>query len=343
MSDSNVLGDSYNYGGISSPSAGPVYAYQQTGLNSDPSDLSEVATEFTSDEYLNIENVDATYVDVIETGSGSYIATQYRIDYDQDYRRIKKTTVNYTGGTFIKVNANPCINDTTGNEVDMRAYAWNWRTNVFDLIQTDNDNQGGGISSAIFTQRSISLDTNIRDYVNSDATTYFMLAAGPVNTLDGCMTLDELDFDVEYYPDTNAFCQSATIAPITITNAGGSNLNIDGNFSTAFSGNDTNLVLKVWQGTGSGCGTAGMGGWEKRLQRHKRTHRPRNDHVQTIQPNKRHQQWKAHQRALAGRLQPAMLLRRHQHLHAPRNLRQDIPDRRLQQLRPRSILLQDKL
>lgn len=57
-------------------------------------------------------------------------------------------------------------------------------------------------------------------------------------------------------------CQSASLAAMTITNNGNVVTNIDGNFTSAFTGNDVNLVLKVWMGTGSGCGTGGFGGWE---------------------------------------------------------------------------------
>lgn len=58
-------------------------------------------------------------------------------------------------------------------------------------------------------------------------------------------------------------CQTAAQAGMTVSNVGTAVINVDGNFSAAFSGADTNIVLKVWQGTGSGCGTNGMGGWEK--------------------------------------------------------------------------------
>jgi hypothetical protein len=66
-------------------------------------------------------------------------------------------------------------------------------------------------------------------------------------------------------------CQSSTLAPILITNNGNVTVNVDGNFSAGFSGDDTNMLLKVWMGTGSGCGAAsasdggdsnGLGGWE---------------------------------------------------------------------------------
>lgn len=59
--------------------------------------------------------------------------------------------------------------------------------------------------------------------------------------------------------DTN--CQTATQAGITVSNVGTATFNVDGNFSTDFSGADINVVLKVWLGS-AGCGTNGMGGWE---------------------------------------------------------------------------------
>ena len=66
------------------------------------------------------------------------------------------------------------------------------------------------------------------------------------------------------YPDSEAagtVCQSASVAPILITNNGNTSFNLDGNFTSAFTGVDTNLLLKVWMGTGGGCGTSGLGGW----------------------------------------------------------------------------------
>lgn len=58
-------------------------------------------------------------------------------------------------------------------------------------------------------------------------------------------------------------CQSAAVASITVTNNGNVSINIDANFQTGLSGNDQNVGIKVWMGTGSGCGTSGLGGWQK--------------------------------------------------------------------------------
>ncbi len=60
--------------------------------------------------------------------------------------------------------------------------------------------------------------------------------------------------------DTN--CQTSAQAGMVVSNAGTATINVDGNFSAGFSGADVNIVLKVWQGS-SGCGTQGMGGWQK--------------------------------------------------------------------------------
>lgn len=57
-------------------------------------------------------------------------------------------------------------------------------------------------------------------------------------------------------------CQSSAQASMLVSNTGTSTLNVDANFGSAFAGADLNIVLKVWQGTGTGCGTAGLGGWE---------------------------------------------------------------------------------
>ncbi|MDO8427967.1 MAG: hypothetical protein Q7S92_02025 [Candidatus Diapherotrites archaeon] len=67
-------------------------------------------------------------------------------------------------------------------------------------------------------------------------------------------------------------CQSSTLAPVLITNNGNIAANIDGNFMVDLNGTDVNVVLKVWMGTGAGCGEAaptgggdvnGMGGWRQ--------------------------------------------------------------------------------
>lgn len=60
--------------------------------------------------------------------------------------------------------------------------------------------------------------------------------------------------------DTN--CQSSSQAAMSVSNTGTGSLNVDANFTTAMSGADINLELKVWQGS-SGCGTFGLGGWEE--------------------------------------------------------------------------------
>jgi hypothetical protein len=60
--------------------------------------------------------------------------------------------------------------------------------------------------------------------------------------------------------DTN--CQSSSQAGIVVTSTGTASINVDGNFTSAMTGADINLELKVWQGS-SGCGTFGLGGWEE--------------------------------------------------------------------------------
>lgn len=60
--------------------------------------------------------------------------------------------------------------------------------------------------------------------------------------------------------DTN--CQSSSQAAFTVTNAGNTALNLDGNFTSTISGADVNVELKIWLGS-SGCGTNGLGGWEE--------------------------------------------------------------------------------
>lgn len=70
------------------------------------------------------------------------------------------------------------------------------------------------------------------------------------------------------YPDsagTGTACQSAASNGygMRITNNGNVAINLDANFQLDFNSSDTNIELKVWMGTGSGCGTAGFGGWQR--------------------------------------------------------------------------------
>ena len=52
-------------------------------------------------------------------------------------------------------------------------------------------------------------------------------------------------------------CQSSTFAPLSILNNGNTSVDINAVFTTAL---DANTWLKVWLGTGTGCGAAGPGG-----------------------------------------------------------------------------------
>ncbi len=57
-------------------------------------------------------------------------------------------------------------------------------------------------------------------------------------------------------------CQAAGVAGMTVTNNGNTSFNLDANFQTGLSGNDQNVGIKIWMGTGAGCGTSGLGGWQ---------------------------------------------------------------------------------
>lgn len=70
------------------------------------------------------------------------------------------------------------------------------------------------------------------------------------------------------YPDSagaGAACQTSGASGygIRVTNNGNVTINIDANFQTDFASGDLNAGLKVWMGTGSGCGTSAFGGWQK--------------------------------------------------------------------------------
>ncbi len=62
---------------------------------------------------------------------------------------------------------------------------------------------------------------------------------------------------------TNVACQSTDLAPVSITNNGNISFNLDGNWPVDLNGTDTNLALKVWLASTTGCGTDSFGGWAK--------------------------------------------------------------------------------
>ncbi len=267
ISDTNYLFEDYNYVGITAPSTGPAYAYLSTTLVGDPTALEDVSTEFITGNYTNAATAgDVLYAQVGLIGLAEYGASKHVFKVDHNAQRVKQMKLNYSVVSFEKVIADPCITDTLGTEIVTRIFAWNWRTSAYDNIVTFNNMQTDP-SSATFTPASFTFDsttvTSVTDYIGPDTNVVIAISLGPVAVASGCIIIDEVDLNVTHYPDNNVYCQTSTRAPITITNTGQATLNIDGNFSTAFSGNDINLVLKVWQGTGSGCGTAGMGGWEK--------------------------------------------------------------------------------
>ena len=87
---------------------------------------------------------------------------------------------------------------------------------------------------------------------------YFVESNGEVSDIDG-NTSKILPYSAS---SGGTVCQSAAVASITVTNNGNVAINVDANFQTGLSGNDQNVGIKVWMGTGAGCGTKGLGGWQ---------------------------------------------------------------------------------
>ena len=261
--DWNVFDATYDYSSITAPSPGPAYGYGNITLGNDPTSPADFSVEYTSDEYINVAtDMDALYAEFYDDTAGRYVSSLNQFGISQNRLRVTALLLDYSAIAFAKVTATPCSTSSGGQEDDLRLFVWNWSTNTFDQRNTTNGQQGAPTAATI-TPRTHTIDTNVADYIGWDGNVYFVLSSGPATSNYQCLLIDNLQFRPVYYPDTNMFCQTQTIAPITIANTGQSNLNMDGNFSAAFSGNDINLVLKVWQGTGSGCGAYGMGGWEK--------------------------------------------------------------------------------
>ncbi len=263
VSDSNILERDYNYSGVASPSSGPTFAYLERDKASPMTLPTEVTTEFTTDEYINVTTEDDDlFTEVRSDSTGVYSTAKFVFKVSQAPSRVKKLQFIFAGAGYDKVTSDPCNTDATGQEITTYVRAWNWTTGTLDTLHTEYTGRSSP-SAQTYDGVHVNVDANAYKYIASDTNVVFAIETDSIGISAGCLILDKVDLNVVYYPDNNTFCQTSAVAPITITNNGQANLNFDGNFSSAFAGNDVNLVLKVWQGTGSGCGTNGMGGWEK--------------------------------------------------------------------------------
>lgn len=222
--------------------------------------------EFTSTQYGNLDTIDGADANTNSNVLNRIVAQKYvfKILGAIHPQRIIDMNLHYYGSSRALSNTSNC-SDSSGLDRDLNIYAYNYNTNQYDLITT---RPGTGVAFAAKRDANAYMHKNdytLANYVGTapDNNITF-LVRGINNTSNGRYTCLSADRVVLFYTahTESTYCQSSSVAPMTIRNHGNTTINIDANFSSAFTGVDTNIVLKVWRGTPF-CGNTGFGGWEK--------------------------------------------------------------------------------
>lgn len=255
-----------NFVGITSPSS--TYSAYGGFSNSKPPTANNVpSNEINNTGYSNIASDDASYLtrETSIDGNAPILRTMFALGVDRT--RVKDLNFLFIGLSSFNESPAVCTAGSTGSARDMNAYIWNFTTSAYDyFIGTDGGGTtlgAGGQTLNGVVMRDVR-NASILNYISSDGNV-IIITMGHVqaNSDKSCFTADQAKLFVTYVPETTNYCQSSTLAPLTITNAGNVDINVDANFSNAFTGIDFNAVLKVWQGS-SGCGSDGngLGGWQ---------------------------------------------------------------------------------
>ncbi len=250
-----------NFVGVNNPSGGDV-AYGGTTTGVPPSNNTSPSTELTNGEYDGIEADDTSYDE-------SNVVTDNRFP---SHRFVFKTNVNpqliYDLNVFFMGDAVQSGIDCSagaGSIRDINTYIWNYTTGSYSLLSSDlGSGSESGVNPRTLTNQ---ISTDINDYVSWDGNITILARGEEIVgfNVETCFFTDFINLKITYHPTPTTFCQSSTLSPLTLTNSGNTTVNVDGNFASAFTGNDVNVVLKVWMGDGTGCGADGngLGGWEK--------------------------------------------------------------------------------
>ncbi|QQR92794.1 MAG: hypothetical protein IPJ89_00945 [Candidatus Iainarchaeum archaeon] len=237
----------------------------QTSL---PTSAATHNAEFVSTQYDNLDPVDGADANTIASVSGRFPAQKFvfKLAGNVHPQRIIDFNFSYQGSAIAMSNAITCA-DGAGTDRDMNFYIYNYTNSQYDLVL---QRTGTGAAYSGNAPRDANAYMSINHYTLSDYVgvapdnNITFLVRGVDNTSTGrfsCVITDRIALAYHTYTEST-YCQSSTVAPMRIRNVGNTAINIDGNFSSAFSGVDTNIVLKVWRGTPF-CGNTGFGGWEK--------------------------------------------------------------------------------
>lgn len=248
----------YNYVGVTNPSDyNKAFSGFAAGLP--PSNNNNPATELPDANYTRI----STENGVLDYAIGNVVSrpASFRFLFKTSLHPGSMRDMNFT---FVGQGkkGNSCVSDQ-GLDSDVNGYIWNYRTSAYERLFThDAISVISETDPAPFSTEAI-IDYNFTDYISSDQNVLILVQGqDPDGTNMECLSTDFAELAITHTTTHTSFCQHETIAPIALTNNGNVDVNVDGNFATAFAGVDVNVVLKVWLGTGSGCGDSGYGGWE---------------------------------------------------------------------------------
>jgi hypothetical protein len=249
----------YNFSTTTNPADGNI-AYGDVNNDNPPPVNFVPSTEFTNTQYSQVGILDGTVYTNNIIGTGKFPTSRYVFKALPDSNSIKDLNFTFVGNSH---EGSQCGLSQTDTPQDLNIFFWNYETNQYDRYFTTN---GSGFGTGPTDMNAeVHVDKNISQYIAGDSNITILLQ-GEATAGAGankCIHTDFIQLRLHYFTTNPGYCQSPTLAPLYITNTGTAITNIDGNFASAFAGNDINIVLKVWMGTGIGCGANGMGGWEK--------------------------------------------------------------------------------
>ncbi len=252
----------YNYAGNVSTSDRNV-AYDGSLGDTYPTDKNAPSTAFTTTDYAEVSTDDTSYQLTTNTGDiPEPRATQRYVFKLNNHEQVVRD-INFMFLGQALENTGSC-SAGAGGDSDFNVYIWNYDTSAFTHLNSYTGTGGGlGLVAPKYLEARVS--GNVTAYIaNDNNVTFLVQGKSSAGGDTRCLFADLVNLKTtQYRQSQSTFCQSSTFAPMTVSNVGNVSLNVDGNFTSIFSGVDANLILKVWQGTGSGCGTDGngLGGW----------------------------------------------------------------------------------
>lgn len=254
----------YNYAGVANPSDRNV-AYAGNLEDFTPTDKNIPITEFTTTDYAEVSTDDTSYNLTQNAGDIADLRPTQRFVFKLNHHKQTVRDINFMYLGQKLENLGDC-SAGAGADGDINVFIWNYNTSAYESL-TSYTGTGSGLGSVIprYVQGRVSGD--VTPYVSWDNNVTVLVQGGYAGSGDNrCLFTDLVNLKTtQYQQSQGTFCQSSTLAPMTVSNVGNVSLNLDGNFTSTFSGVDKNLILKVWQGTGSGCGIDGngLGGWRE--------------------------------------------------------------------------------